>query len=245
MMTNNYKKMDKISEISELKLDSTRSYAAEIEKIKRSDGIPEEKLSLLDLLLKDFFRKRFHFKKNTEYSEMIEIFLEKNKPELAVFCHDLIRRLYSGDPLDQDTISVLLENSTIMIENELHTIEIKSKVKKSFSFLFKKKPPIADNSANVSRQVEKEIDKKIPSEARYNKITSELTPDNKKVRNVDDLREKLDLSIIDEAGKNQENSSTIEDENKSIENIDNLDRIKEKIKKRKIELRKEKENRED
>ena len=125
-----------------------------------------------------------------------------------------------------------------MIEREMRGGDIKSKVKKTFSFFFKKKQLPVINTSKVSKQVEKEIDKKIPADFKYNKVTAELPSSNRKSDEYNELREKLKMSLTEEEKK----STIVEDDYGYIENIDNYDRIKQKIKNKKIEIIKNREN---
>src|SRR3989344_716943 len=93
--------MEELPEINFNASESSTTFVSEINKIKNSIQSAEIKLSLLDLLIRDFFSKKYHVKKNTEYSEMIDFFLQKNKPDLAAFCHEMIKELYSGEDMDQ------------------------------------------------------------------------------------------------------------------------------------------------
>ncbi|MEI6849894.1 MAG: hypothetical protein WCK29_02565, partial [archaeon] len=89
--------LDNLNELKEMNYElesSDSSYISELIKIKRSSQSPETKLNLLDLLFRDFLFKKYHMKKNTEYSDLVDLFLEKNKPEMAVFCNQMLKQLY-------------------------------------------------------------------------------------------------------------------------------------------------------
>lgn len=217
------------------------SYISEISRIKSSSQSAESKLSLLDLLIRDFLRKRFHTKKTAEYSEMIEFFLEKNKPHIAVFCHSMIKQLYAGDSNDQNSVSLLLEEAKRMIDEEMfgHSEEEESKPSKGlFSRIFgsknKKEEKESTSPGKVGKQTEKIIEKTLSPQ-----ITNKSGNGMPKKSNdfLNSLRSKLDISLIENDSEEQEEP---QDEEESIQNIDDLERIKKKIAYKKQILAKEK-----
>ncbi|MEK6850778.1 MAG: hypothetical protein AABX85_04340 [Nanoarchaeota archaeon] len=216
------------------------SYISEISRIKSSSQSAENKLNLLDILIRDFLRKRFHIKKTAEYSEMIEFFLEKNKPHIAVFCHSMIKQLYAGDGNDQNSVSLLLEEAKRMIEEEMYGYsEVESKHSKSlFSRIFGSKNKKSEKESPSPRKVGKQTEK-IIEKALSPQITDESENGMPKKSNdvINSLRSKLDISLIENESKEQEE---LEDKNESIQNIDDLERIKKKIVYKKQALAKEK-----
>src|SRR3989344_6086822 len=227
------------------------SYITEIARIKSSAQSPEGKLSLLDLLIKDFLRKRYHIKKNSEYSEMIDLFLEKKLPHLAIFCNDMIKNMYSGESIDQNTISILLDDAKAMIEKDLYGISSQEEKKGIFSAIFgklKNKKPLPINAApdKMSRQTEKIIEKTLLPETRIKIEEPEKQSKDEESENSDNLIESLRGQLKFSATnmvQQEVAATTIDDkDHPGIENIDNLERIKDKIKYRKIEVARKKQS---
>lgn len=215
------------------------SYINEIARIKSSTQPLDTKLNLLNLLMHDFLRKRFHIRKNEEYSEMIEYFLAKNKPHIAIFCNEMIKQLYSGESMNQSTIMILLDDARIMIEKELYgssSISRKKKPKTSiFSPIFnkfkkKEKPQEESSPKTVSKQTEKIIENTLSPEQSIRIEDHSNDEDEQKetklnTKSIESLRSQLHLTISP-----KDAPPIIEGENhKSIESIDNLERIKQKI----------------
>src|SRR3989338_1992630 len=90
--------------------ESSTGYAEEIEKICESNKTYYDKVGLFDLIFRDFLGKKFHVRKDEEYSELISFFIEKNKPEIASFCHGMIESIYSGEKLDETKIRVMADD---------------------------------------------------------------------------------------------------------------------------------------
>jgi len=218
------------------------SYINEIDRIKSSAQSTETKLNLLNLLIRDFLKKRFHIRKNEEYSEMIEYFLEKNKPHIAIFCNEMIKQLYSGGSMNQSTIIILLDDAKIMIEKELYgSSPSEKKPKTSILSLifnkFKKEEKIQkkSNPKTVSRQTEKIIERTLlPDQSILIDDESKNETERKEEKNntnlIESIRTQLNLSLSPkDAPILTENS-----DHQSIENIDNLERIKQKVRIKKI-----------
>ena len=109
--------MDEIIEKSEEK-ELRTTYLAEIDKIEISQQEPGKKIELLDILIRDYLRKKYHIKKDDDYSDLIPLFLEKNKPTIAILCHEMTKQLYSGEPMNDGSVVTILEETKDMIEKE-------------------------------------------------------------------------------------------------------------------------------
>ena len=235
---------DNIKEIREMNYElesSDASFISELMKIKRSSQSAETKLALLDLLVKDFLNKKFHLKKNSEYSELVEFFLQKNKPPIALFCHQMTKQLYGGELLNRDVMDTLIDEAREMIDKETEDDNKKDVKKGLLSSLFKsnKKNEVTEAvSSNVSKQTEKIINKKLMPEGL---IKVENLKNDNPGRNI----EQFEQSLEKDNSINAENMELIKDNvelegSESIKSIDDLDRIKEKIRYRKLEVAKEK-----
>lgn len=215
---------------------SQTTYLSEIDKIETSEQPPEIKVELLDILVKDYFRKRYHIKRNAEYEEMIEFFMQKNKPNVAGFCHEMILAMYSGDMIGTNNISVLLEDAKSMIEKEEGIdknigVKINNMITPFLSklnILSKKKKMPMKNDDTVGKQTKKIIDQylerddSVIEEAKKNSVLDETQLDQS-------LMYELNPALVPQVEEAEES-----DEVKAIRNIDDLERIKKKIKQRKV-----------
>lgn len=222
-------------EMSEINLEinsSSKSFSSELIKIKRSSQSPETKLALLDILMKDFLSKKFHVKKNLEYSDLVSYFLEKNKPGIAVFCHQMIKQLYGGEELNNAALEVILDEAREMIEKESGKGKIEKITSGFLNSLMGKKEPPESNENNVSKSTEKFIEKKLMPEGLI-KVEG-LKEEN---RNMAEFEEKIkDAAEVRVKDGPELNSLTESSDAESIHNIDDLDRIKQKIAYRKMEV---------
>ena len=215
---------EKIGEYSSSKSD----YLSELEKISQSAQPFSVKLNLLDVLVKDFLRKKFRLPRDDEYSEMIDFFLQKKKPEIAIFCHNMVKLMYSGYLIDNNSVMSLVEEAKSVIESESSAQTVSSKHKNGGLFSFGKKKKIeAFDIRKVSKPTEKLIDKAlVPEQGIFEPLTRKNTSED---GSVDELKSKLDLSMTESPEK------IISDgDHQGIENIDNLERIKEKLRYRKV-----------
>jgi hypothetical protein len=219
--------------------DSSTSYIAEINKIKKSIQPSDTKLELLNILIKDFLRKKYHIKKNAEYSELIDYFLDKKKPHIATFCHEMVEELYSGDSSDENKVNLILDDAKILIQNEFN-IKPESENESTFQnimrpFMGKENKIDTSQEKNVSKQTKKIIDKYTfikedePIKEDENYKPTQSQENGKEEKEI--LRNQLSLHKM---SKETEQSIAELDDSGKIENIDDLDRIKEKIRMKKI-----------
>jgi len=213
-------------------IQDSRTYIEEVLKIKTSIKDPKTKLELLDILIKDYFRRKYHVKKNEGYSDMINMFLEKRKPHLATFCHDMVSDLYSGDEIDESRIDLILESAKLMLTRDMtgkiidpDEISVKEIVN-PFSAL---KNPQTSKDKILSKGARKLIESYLKEE---NEDKREEDKERSPEEDIEYLKKKLSMNqkIYDE----EKIYSEIDDPEK-IENIDDFERLKDRIKKRKAE----------
>lgn len=231
---------------------SPTSYLAEISKIGKSDKTPEDKLNLLDVVVKDFLVRRYHIRKDTEYSDLIDLFLKKNKPVIAIFCHEITKQMYSGDKANDVTITAILEDAKNMIEQDVYGENLGAKSSESLVSslvtLFKgKKNNTKTDLKSVSKQTEKVIEKSLGKDGLEIDKSNNVKEEIDDYTYMEDLRKKLDLESSNDAqagaagvggmggeGNDKEDGSGSGSDLESISSIDDLERIKEKIRYKKI-----------
>jgi hypothetical protein len=202
-------------------------YLTEIEKIESSKQPIDVSLSLIDVLVRDFLTKKFHIPKNSEYDELVDYFLQKNKPEVATFCYEMVEALYSGEKINNQKLKMLIEDLKAIIEKEQH---IAKEEKKSpflnISKIWKKPARSARDSSSVSKQIKRFIDLELgkyePSARPKEKenVLLEITPTPR-------------ISIKKDRTSAQYSPQLEEFSHPSIEHIDNLERIRKRIEERK------------
>jgi hypothetical protein len=215
-------------------LESPTTYINEVLKIKNAVQQPETKLELLNILIKDYFRKKYHVRKNAGYSEMIEIFLEKKRPHLSTFCHDMVIDLYSGEKITENKINFILENAKLTLSKDLGNVNLDEKIKMKeiinpFSAL--KNTPVSKErilSKNARKLIETYLKTESEAQKQEEKSSEEMTEEE----DLDYMKRKLSLNmkpdISDAINSNIDNPE-------KIENIDDFNRLKDKIKKKKSE----------
>lgn len=222
--------------------DAKMSYLEELEEIEMREQAPDVKLDLIDLLIKDFLSKKFHVYKNTEYAELIQSFLEKNKPQIALFCHAMVEARYSGEKINSEKIKILIEEAKNIIENEQDPeSNVKKKTFKSmlspFSLkIFKKKNNFGPKTSSryIGKKTKQIIEESLslkPPEIKDS--LDELNTDKSKQINYllyklsPVLESKEDIKSMPESmGKEPKIYGY-------IRSIDDLERIKERIRERK------------
>ena len=228
-LSNVIKKERNMSIIDEINADTSESYVNELTRIGRSDNSADKKLELVNIVIKDFLRKKYHIKKNSEYSELIDFFLVKKKPSVAAFCHEMVEELYSGDEVNESKIQLIIEDSKAMIKKEIESkvkYEEMPMVKEIFNPFGKVKKIEQKTSAedNISKQSKKLIDRYLS-----NQEISEVTQDRDKINEremeeMEYMKSKLKLN-----SREDDNPIVGIDAPENIQNIDNLDRIKYRI----------------
>jgi hypothetical protein len=211
----------------------------EVEKLKRLKEPPETILEILDVISRDFFKKKFHIKKSTEYSDLIEFFTEKNAPQIINFCRRMNEALYSGRTLTAGNINDLIADLEAIISKE----DKKSngyETKRDLKFY-----SLVDKLSLFDSKKEKAAKEEYLGKKTKEIITSKLIKRKESIQpqkmeipigedNYDNPEaQNTALSLIN-TEEDVENNPEIEpEEDKLIESIDDLDRIKEKIQQRK------------
>jgi len=201
------------------------TYSLALEKIQQSIKDPEVLISLMDMIAKEFFRKKFHINSNLEYAEMVSIFLEKNKPEIATFCYKMAETLYGGESKNFDKLWLVLEDLRIIIEKEqgLPPAREEPSIKGIFSPFAKAMQAIRNKKPHKEKRslffIEKKTKKAIDEELYNAKSEAES----------EQIQKKEDQSLPRVSILQEQDPATYE----YLESIDNLERIKQKIWQRK------------
>jgi len=89
-----------------------------LENLRHSNIVPQESLKSLDELAKSFLKETFKIEKNLDYSEMIKLFEEKKKKNIAFFCNQMLRALYSGEKIEKNKINLLISGLEEIIREQ-------------------------------------------------------------------------------------------------------------------------------
>jgi len=217
--------------------ESRTSYLAELDIIDQSKKLPDVKLELIDLLFRDFIVKKFHLAKGNEYAEMIDYFLQKNKLDLASFCHIMVEALYSGEKIDGQKIKILIQDlQTIILKEQSQAsgkFPKKEKIKDLFleSFnLLKKKESSESKIRYLGKKTKHVIDDALHEDQDFQTPIEQVGKSNPLGSQLNSPLYKLNPALMPSYALNLENEPA---EYKFIQSIDDLDRIKEKIRDRK------------
>jgi len=200
------------------------SYLSEIEKIESSKQPIESTLSLIDIIVRDFLIKKFHILKNSEYDELVDYFLQKNKPEVATFCYEMVEALYSGEKINGQKLKALIEDLKTLIEKEQHFIkeEKKESYFSGISKIWKKSRKLPKDLGLVSKQIKRYIDLEI---GKYDANAKPAEKENVLL----EMMPVRQISIKKESAGEPHVIQNEESSHPSIEHIDNLERIRRRI----------------
>lgn len=205
--------------------EENKSYLEELQKIESSRQPVDVSLSLIDILVRDFLIKKFHITKNSEYDELVDFFLQKNMPDIATFCYEMVYALYSGEKISQDKLKALIDDLKSLMDKEQNTAT--EKKSKAFFFSLNKiwKKPLrsARNQHSVSKQIKKLIDLELD---KYGSHLKSSEKENVLLEISPQRTGQLPTSINKSAGNAQYSPQIEEFNHPSIEHIDNLERIR-------------------
>jgi hypothetical protein len=117
-------KEKKLKKTLSTKLDERDILFAEIDKIGISEEPPEQLVDKIDEIAKNFFEQEMKIPRNTDYSELITIFKDKNKPNLVKFAEIMTRLLYAGEEPTKETIHNLVYDLEHAVNQERDAIRI-------------------------------------------------------------------------------------------------------------------------
>lgn len=211
-------------------------YSDQVSRLRNLKENPETSLEILDALAQDFFRKRFHIKKNFEYSELVDFFREKNNLPASDFCRHMMESLYSGEEITQEKINDLLTDLEVIMDKDDPTRATEAYHKSKLGSII--------DSLNIFENEKERQAKDVYVGAKTKKIIKSRILENKKVlapqkKKVEIAKEESNIkkeSMNSALTFIQPSDSKIEEEpeeDKNIGSIDDLDRIKSKIQQRK------------
>jgi hypothetical protein len=90
------------------KIDEKDILLLEIDKLGLLEEPPQEIITKIDEAAKNFFEKEMGIAKSMDYSELIKIFQEKNKPHLVDFAETMTKLLYAGIEPTKKTVQNLI-----------------------------------------------------------------------------------------------------------------------------------------
>lgn len=102
----------KIAELEKIYNIGTRSKRKQLIKgivqLKRKNPAPQEILDYVDSFGRIFLNERFGLSGNMGYGEMQEFFVKQGKTKIALFCQKMIEARYSGNALAKEDLDKLL-----------------------------------------------------------------------------------------------------------------------------------------
>ncbi len=219
-------------------LDSLK-HINQVEKLRKLKEPPETIIEIIDVITQDFLKKKFHLKGALEYSDLINFFREKEKPQIMDFCRRMNEALYSGEVLTQSNIADLITDlESIMMKEDPKYKDYHQHKDAFYSLVDKIK--IFDSQKQQKEKKEEYISQKT-KEIILSKLSgkkSNLKKSGKiEIPNQDQIKTNFSIGQEDSDALSllnpQESLEAEPEEDKLIESIDDLDRIKQKIQDRK------------
>jgi len=239
--TKNSKKSDSEFEVEPEEYSGNIKHIDQVEKLRKLKESPETILDVLDIVAKDFLKKKFHIRNANEYSDFIEFFADKGYPQIVDFCRRMNEALYSGQTLTPGNIDDLLSDleSIIIKEDPKHSGYEKKKDPQLYSIidrisLFENKKEKTEKEEYLGKKTKKIISSKLskrkePAEKQVMGFSIQELPHSGTLE--EGTNSALSLMIPEDQS---ESIPDIEpEEDKMIESIDDLDRIRAKIQHRK------------
>lgn len=164
------------------KAKEKNKFEREIYSLKSSDAPPEEKFASIDKFARDFLSKKYKIKKDTDYSQITDLFAKKKDRAIETFSKNMVEALYSGKEMDNEQIKSLLgEFQRIIKRSEFKAARIKlprkveNKVKTIPGL-----PSLRNKVINVSAEKAKERKEAIAAEK---KVAAEAEEKRRKAYN--------------------------------------------------------------
>ena len=199
-----------------------------LENLRHSNMVPQESLKSLDELAKSFLKETFKIEKNLDYSEMIKLFEEKKRKNIAFFCNQMLMALYSGEKIEKNKINLLISGLEEIIHEQYPNmaktrIEIKS---------FPPQQPVKQIEEKSPIKVE---EKPFEPPKEEEKITLPLIiiPQRERImRQINSLDEEQIRDAYGELQKEFTQAYEIAEITRNKKMIDELEKFRESIKKR-------------
>ncbi len=146
-------------------------------RLRSMNESPEVMIDLIHAVAIDFFQKRFHVKKNAEYSELITFFTEKNLIPIATFCDEMLKARYGGVPLTKDKIADIISDLELIIDKTAPNEESKSGILGRFK-VFEPKHAKQKEGVYLGKKTQSYIRSKLAEKKRSDK--QKIAEDEKK-----------------------------------------------------------------
>jgi len=197
--------------------------------LKSKENVPEQFLISFNEVALEVFREILGLKKNADYEDIIELFNKRKKFKAARFAEEIQEALYSGKKIDKEYLDSLLDKLVKLI-NDFREYN----AKKSKDFGKKKK----DNFEAYAKKFLEKIEGLKSESEKIDAIKRSI--ENKKKEFMENIERTLKVSPLKrETIKHRKVRIPKRDSKKheKIRSLDDLDRIKGKIKLRETHLK--------
>lgn len=116
--------------------DRNLFYRRELEKLKNLKGNPEKVLNKVNIVARGFFKEAFDLDYHLEYLELARELRKRGRREAVSFCTLITEVSYSGEPINQGRVDILinllekvLRNNRILSEQDKELLKKKEQLK--------------------------------------------------------------------------------------------------------------------
>jgi len=95
------------AKIKKLRKENDSNLVVELKNLLDSKQPLKERLDLLDKTAKSFLSESYSISPNLDYSDLVDDFRRRNKPEISQFCDLMVSVYYSGKPVNEERINTL------------------------------------------------------------------------------------------------------------------------------------------
>lgn len=106
----------KIKQNIEKEKEEKKFFITQIQKLKSSSSKPNEKLKILNKIIRDFFKKEFELDYNLTYLELAKKFEDKKEIKLANFCKKIVELEYARTDITNKEIDILINFFEKLVE---------------------------------------------------------------------------------------------------------------------------------
>ncbi|MFH1711543.1 MAG: hypothetical protein ABH840_04485 [Nanoarchaeota archaeon] len=93
--------------IKRLSYGKDGSRTTELKNILNSEKPLKERLDSIDRIAKSFLNESYGISSNKDYSDLVDDFRRRNKPEISEFCELMVSAYYSGKTINEERVNTL------------------------------------------------------------------------------------------------------------------------------------------
>jgi hypothetical protein len=201
------------------------TFTDKLKKIEIEKNNPEESIKTIGIIAKDFLSEKYLLDANQSYLQLSEELFKKELFLESKFCKNITEAFYSGERVDNRLISELVKDLKEIINKKEKPITEEAKKESIIKRISEKLVEILENLGELLRKEKKKVSHELDL-PEMNKIKHH---EIKKIK--DEVNSPAKIHIIKH---NFSKNIKEHHRHKQIHSLDMIDRIKGKIKERKI-----------